>query len=156
MLGVQVYLGLDFSPIRSVAQIPGQALRMAAAAFFRGAEPGSTFERLVRRYTAFYLRYVKQSVACNCLHPVEERMSKWLLMAHDRAGEDTFLLTQEYLAEMIGARRQTVSIVAGTLKRAGLLGYQRGTLQILNRQGLEAASCECYRITKDFYTRIVQ
>jgi CRP-like cAMP-binding protein len=156
MLGLQVYLGLEFSPIRSVAQIPGQALRLPAALLRRGAKPGSALERLVRRYIAFYLRYANQSVACNSLHPVEERMSKWLLMAQDRAGEDTFVLTQEYLAEMIGARRQTVSMIAGTLRGAGLIRYHRGTMQITNRQGLEAASCECYAIIKDFYARIMQ
>jgi hypothetical protein len=155
MLGVQVYLGLDFSPIRSVVQIPGPTLRMPAAPFLRAAKPGSALANLVRRYIGFYLRFVNQSVACNSFHPVEERMSKWLLMAEDWAGEDTFLLTQEYLAEMIGARRQTVSMVAGTLKSAGLIRYQRGTMQVVNRQGLEAASCECYDVLKRVYHRVM-
>jgi CRP-like cAMP-binding protein len=156
MLGLPIYLGLDFSLIRSITQIPGKALRIPAAAFLRAAPPGSRLERWIRRYIAFYLRYASQSVACNALHSVEERMSKWLCMAHDRAETDTFLLTQEYLAEMIGARRQTVSVVAGTLQRSGFIRYQRGTMQILNRDGLEAASCECYAIIEDFYVLIMQ
>ena len=98
-----------------------------------------------------------QSTACNAVHSVEQRLARWLLLAHDRVGRDDFPLTQEFVAMMLGASRPTVTLVAGTLQRAGLITYHRGHLTILDRQQLEAASCECYAATtalfKDVTTR---
>ena len=90
-----------------------------------------------------------QSTACNATHRIEQRLARWLLTAHDRVGKDQFPLTQEFVAMMLGAARPTVTIVAGTLQRAGLITYRRGLISILNREQLEEASCECYRVTAD-------
>ena len=87
-----------------------------------------------------------QSIACNAVHSVEQRLSRWLLMAHDRVGKDQFPLTQEFAAMMLGTSRPTVTVVAGTLQKAGLIKYSRGVVKIVNRGGLEAAACECYEI----------
>src|SRR5437879_11423215 len=91
--------------------------------------------------------FVMQSTACNAVHSVEQRLARWLLHAHDRVGRDAFPLTQEFVAMMLGATRPTVTLVAGTLQRAGLITYRRGHLTILDRERLESASCECYRMT---------
>jgi CRP-like cAMP-binding protein len=123
--------------------------------FLEAMTPDGPLDRLVRRYVVYNLRYANQTIACNVLHPTEERICRWLLMAHDRAGTDEFSLTHEFLAEMLGVRRQTVTVIAGTLQAAGLIRYRRGIVRILDREGLEAASCECYGVLRDLYGRIM-
>nr|WP_249223039.1 helix-turn-helix domain-containing protein [Noviherbaspirillum sp. L7-7A] len=98
---------------------------------------------------------VSQSTACNALHGVEHRLARWLLQSHDRVRQDQFLLTQEYLAAMLGVHRPSVSIAASILQRAGIIEYKRGHIHILNRQGLEEASCECYGIIRNHFERIL-
>jgi CRP-like cAMP-binding protein len=156
MIGLSVAHGLDFSPTKAISQISGEGLRIPVAAFLNAMKPGGTLDRLVRRYTAYSLRYTNQTVACNLLHSVEQRMCRWLLMCRDRVEKDEFMLTHEFLAEMLGVRRQTVTVIAGTLQTAGLITYHRGVIRVLNREGLEAASCECYGVTKAFYDRVMQ
>ncbi len=153
MVGLPLFLGVDFHPFRTVVQAPGEAVQVPAVTFLQAAKAGSTLDRLVRRYTLYRLRCANQTGAGNTLHAVEERTCRWLLMAHDRAGKDAFSLTHEFLAEVLGVRRQTVSIIAGTLQRAGLITYRRGALRVLDREGLEAASCECYAVLKQMYDR---
>jgi CRP-like cAMP-binding protein len=155
MLGLPVFLALDFHPFSCVSQVSGEAVQVPASAFLQAVIPGGTLDRLLRRYTLYRLRCANQTGACHILHSVEERMSRWLLMAHDRAGKDEFLLTHESLSELLGVRRQTVSLIAGTLQKAGLITYRRGVLQLLDREGLESASCECYTVLKQLYDRIV-
>jgi CRP-like cAMP-binding protein len=156
MIGLPVALGLDSNPIRAVSQVAGVGLRIPAPAFLKALKQGGTLDRLVRWYTAYSLRCAHQTCACNLLHSVEERMCRWLLMSHDRVGKNEFSMTHEYLAELLGVHRQTVTVAAGTLQTAGLLTYRRGILRVLNRPGLEAASCECYRVTTTFYDRIMK
>ena len=156
MIGIPVILGLDFSPNTAISQVSGKGLRMPAPSFVRAMEAGRPLDRLLRRFIAFSLRYAYQTVVCNAQHSVEERMCRWLLMTQDRVGEEEFMLTQEFLAEMLAVRRQTVTVFAGTLQTAGFITYRRGTMRITNREGLEAASCECYEITKSFYDRIMK
>jgi CRP-like cAMP-binding protein len=155
MVGLPLLLGVDFHPFSVVAQIPGEAVQVPAAPFVRASKAGGTLDRLLRCYALYRLRRANQTGACNSLHSVEERMSRWLLMAHDRAGKEEFLLTHEFLSELLGVRRQTVSITAGTLQRAGFITYRRGILRMLDREGLEAASCECYEVMKQLYDRIM-
>jgi CRP-like cAMP-binding protein len=126
-----------------------------AAAFLQVAKPGSALDRLMRRYALYRLRCADQTGACNTLHSVEQRLARWLLMAHDRTGRDEFRLTHEFVSGLLGVRRQTVSIVAGTLQRAGLITYRRGVLRVLDREGRAAAGCECYEVLKRLYGRIV-
>jgi len=156
MIGLSVVLGLDFNPVTAISQVSGKGLRMAASAFLRALEPGGAMDRLLRRFVAFSLRYAHQTIICNAQHSVEERMCRWLLMTQDRVGQEKFVLTQEFLAEMLAVRRQTVTVYAGTLQTAGFITYRRGTMRILNRKALEEASCECYEITKSFYDRIMR
>jgi CRP-like cAMP-binding protein len=156
MIGVAAILGLDFSPITATSKVPGESLRLPAPCLLRAAKPGGEFDRLLRRYAAFKLRYVSQTVACNSLHSVEQRMCRWLLMARDRVGKHEFPLTHELLAETLGVRRPTVSLIARALLSAGLLDYRRGIIRIESGKGLEAASCECYELTKKLYNGIMQ
>jgi CRP-like cAMP-binding protein len=155
MVGLPVFLGVDFHPFRAMVQVPGKAVQVPAAMFLQATKPGSTLDRLVRRYTLYRLRCANQTGACNTLHAVEERMARWLLMAHDRAGKDKFSLTHEFLAELLGVRRQTVSLIAATLQQAGFISYRRGVLRVLDREGLESVSCECYEVLKRLYNRIL-
>jgi CRP-like cAMP-binding protein len=155
MVGLPVFLGVDFHPFRAMAQVSGTALQLPANLFKQAVKPNTTLDRLMRRYILYRLRCADQMGACNTLHAVEERMARWLLMSHDRAGQDDFYLTHEFLSELLGVRRQTVSITAGMLQEAGFIAYRRGLLHILDREGLEATSCECYGALKQLYNRIV-
>jgi CRP-like cAMP-binding protein len=156
MVGIPALLGLDFTTAAVTSQVPGESLRIPTPSFVQALKQSGPLDMLLRRYIAFSLRSAYQAVACNALHATEERMSRWLLTTQDRVGKREFALTQEFLAEMLGVRRQTVQVVAGTLQTAGLITYRRGLIQVIDREGLEAASCECYGITKTLYDRIVQ
>jgi len=105
------------------------------------------FAALVTRYANAHIGFVMQSTACNAKHSIEQRLARWLLLAHDRVGMDEFPLTQEFVAMMLGASRPTVTVVAGALQQAKLITYHRGIVRILNRAKLEGVSCECYRVT---------
>ena len=155
MVGFDLTLGLDWSPLTVVAIVPGDALRVPTAAFLEVMKDSDVLENLLRRYAAFCLRFESQIVACNALHSIEQRACRRMLMAHDRVGKDEFALTQELLGEMLGVRRQSVAAIAGTLQAAKIIAYRRGVINILDRRGLEAASCECYKIIKTEYESIV-
>jgi CRP-like cAMP-binding protein len=119
--------------------------RMTVQAFRHEMDRREAFYELLTHYTQALMGAIMQSTACNAVHSVEQRLARWLLMAQDRMGTDEFPLTQEFVAMMLGATRPTVTVVAGTLQRAGLITYHRGHVTILDREQLEAASCECYR-----------
>jgi CRP-like cAMP-binding protein len=155
MIGIPAFLGLDINPNTVISQVSGKGLRMPAPSFLRAMALGGPLDRLLRRFVAFSLRYAYQTVVCNAQHSVLERMCRWLLMTHDRVGKDEFVLTQEFLSEMLAVRRQTVSVFAATLQTAGFITYRRGVMQVINREGLEGASCECYEVTRSYYDLIV-
>ena len=144
IVGLPVFLETGSASIEAFVQIPGQSLRMRADAFLNELRPGSDLRRLADSYTRALLRLVAQSAACNRKHSTEQRCARWLLMSHDRVQSDTFHLTQEFLAEMLGTRRTAVTACAGELRRKGLITYRRGWITVLDRRGLEKASCECY------------
>jgi CRP-like cAMP-binding protein len=121
--------------------------RMTADVFRQEMDECDTFMELVTLYGEAFLGVVMQSTGCNAAHSVEQRLAKWLLLAHDRVEATEFPLTQEFVAMMLGATRQTVTVVAGELQKAGLITYQRGKIRIVDRKGLEAASCECYKVS---------
>jgi CRP-like cAMP-binding protein len=129
-------------------------VRMPAAAFRREMDRRGAFFDVITRFTQAMLASSMQSTACNAVHRIENRLARWLLMAHDRVDGDRFPLTQEFVAMMLGAARPTVTIVAGSLQRAGLITYKRGHVVIVNRKKLEQASCECYRATTMLLDRI--
>jgi len=121
--------------------------RMTSTSFRREMDRRAAFYEVVTRYMHALMGSVMQSTACNAVHSVEERLARWLLMAQDRMASDEFPLTQEFVAMMLGATRPTVTVVAGTLQREGLITYRRGRVKVLNRKKLELASCECYKAT---------
>ena len=146
MVGLPVFLSDEQVAHRAFVQVPGEGARIAADAFRRLIPRCPVLNHLLLRYTLALLHQIGQNAACNRIHLVEERCARWLLMSHDRVQEDSFPLTQEFLAQMLGVRRPTVSIAGGMLARAGVVTYTRGQITILDRAGLEAAACECYRI----------
>jgi CRP-like cAMP-binding protein len=146
LVGSPVFLGSDRSPTKAIAQVPGAALRLEAKVFQKEMRRGGALHGLVQRYTQTMINQISQSIVCNRRHSVEKRMCRWLLMSHDRVGADEFPLTHEFLAQMLGVRRPTVTAVAGTLQKAGPISYHRGNITVLDRKGLEAASCECYQV----------
>ena len=154
MANVNLFLGVDRTKCEAVVQVPGVAARLGGAALQYHTKSGGEMARLLLRYTSAYLGQLSQSVACNRLHPLEERCARWLLMMQDRAGSE-FPITHEFLSNMLGVRRATVTVAAGILQKAGLIRYTRGKMRILNREKLEEASCECYRTVRDMYERMV-
>ena len=141
--------------VRAISQVAGRSLRMEASAFLTLVERSSAFHALVDKYTQALFGQIAQAAACNRLHSSEERLSRWLLMSHDRVNSDQFMITQEFLGQMLGARRSTVSVSAGILQRAGLIRYVRGHVTIVDRAGLEAVSCECYSVIRTELERVV-
>lgn len=138
-----------------VCQIAGQSLRMKASDFKEVVGRMSQLRHLALCSAQAYLAQVSQSVACNRLHTVEMRFARWLLITHDRVQGDAFHLTQEFLAAMLGVHRPSVSLVAGMFQQAGIIRYSRGHMQILNREKLEEAACECYGVVRAKYQRLL-
>lgn len=154
-IGVPLLLGAEHSPLEAFVQIPGDALRIKADVFKREITPGSPSYNLLLRYTQALIDQLGQSAACNRLHSIEERCCRWLLLTQDRVGSDEFPLTHEFLAQMLGVRRASVSIIAAVLQKAGLISYHRGKMMIVDRKGLEAGACECYQVIKAGYDRLL-
>ena len=127
-------------------QVPGRALKITAAAFFKYRNESSHFHDRLNRYLQAYVNFLGQLAGCNRLHTVYERCCRWLLLSQDRVNSDTIELTHEYLAMMLGSRRSGVSIALSTLRRAGYIEYNSGKIKILNRSGLESTTCECYAV----------
>src|SRR5262245_16291449 len=155
MVSVYAMMGLDRCPRQCVCQVEGQSLRVPVQAFVSEMARVPKAELLMKRYAAAALRSAEQSILCNALHPVDERLARWLLLMHDRVGTDEIRVTHEFLAEMLGVRRPTVSIAANGLQQAGLIGYRRGVVRILERAGLEKAACECYAAMRDFSEHVL-
>ena len=149
MAGISVFMGVNTSRNRAVVQGAGTALRMKAAALRQEASHVGSLHRLLHRYSHSLLTQASQSAACNRFHRVNARLARWLLMTHDRLGADEFRVTQEFMSNMLGVRREGVTLAAGILQRDQLISYSRGQVKILNRSDLEAVSCKCYRIIKD-------
>ena len=153
--GISVFLGSGREVGKVFCQVPGEALRMEADALREETRGGSPLNEMLLRYTQALLVLVSQSTACNRLHTAEERLCRWLLMTQDRVGADQFPITQDFMADMLGVRRPTVSLVASTVQRAGLIRYSRGKMKVVDRPGLEAASCECYAKVKEEFNRLL-
>jgi CRP-like cAMP-binding protein len=153
VVGLRIFLGSGRSGNeRAVGQVRGTALRMGADSFRELlADSQGKLAELMFAYTEALMGQMAQSVVCNAVHTVEERCARWMLQVHDRVRGDDFGLTQEFLAEMLAVRRPSVTVAAGVLHKAGLISYHRGFVNILDRQGLEHASCECYANVKAVY-----
>jgi CRP-like cAMP-binding protein len=148
---------VDGNPALSATLVQGATdicYRMSQEAFRLEMDRRGAFYALLTHYAQALVGVIMQSTACNAVHTVEQRLARWLLMAYDRMGTDEFPLTQEFVAMMLGANRPTVTVVAGTLQKAGLITYHRGRVTILDREKLESASCECYRVATDLLQNV--
>jgi CRP-like cAMP-binding protein len=156
IVGVPVFLGGHGMSARDLyqVQVPGQARTMDSETFLK-ASRREPLRGLVERYAQALFTQVSQQVACNALHSVTERCSRWMLLTADRVGQNEFPLTQEFLAQMLGVRRASVTVAAGTLQHAGFIRYSRGRVTIVDREGLEDAACECYRIIRTEFDRLL-
>lgn len=154
-VGLPVFLGTDRTAFKAFCQIPGAAFRLPATRFREEVGQGGALHSLLLRYTLAVLTQIAQSAACNRLHSMEQRCARWLLLCHDRMRSDEFLLTHEFLSEMLGVRRASVTVAAGHLQDAGLIRYNRGRVAIVDRPGLETAACECYQIIQTEFERLI-
>jgi|SRR5690349_13423206 CRP-like cAMP-binding protein len=151
MVGIGVALGVPIPGNRVLAQVAGRAIRFEVEAFRRALPQRPQLYHILLRYSHALLQQIAQCAACNRAHTVDERCARWLLMSHDRAGESSFILTQDFLAQMLGVHRTTVSTAAGILQKAGMITYVRGRMTILDREALESAACECYQLILEQY-----
>jgi len=157
MCGTSAVLNGDPSPSAAMVQCEtDRCYRMPADAFREEIDRRNSFHHLMTRYAQALTGVIMLSTACNAVHSVEQRLARWLLMAHDRVGKNEFPLTQEFVAMMLGAGRPTVTVVASTLQKAGLITYHRGHLTIVDRKRLEAASCECYRTATELLKKVIR
>ena len=148
VIGASAGLGAHSTFARAIVQLPGMAARLSAAQFHAAANQSQAVRDLIVRYNDMLLAQVQQSVACNALHTLEARLCRWLLQTRDCMDGDVILLTQEFLGQMLGVRRTTVTIAARLLQSAGLIRYRRGHIQILDRAALEDITCECYAVVR--------
>jgi CRP-like cAMP-binding protein len=157
LVGVTVAWGAETVNPREFAtvQVPGTVVTMDRVAFREELRRQGPLASLVERYTQAFFTQVSQQVACNGLHSVEQRCARWLLMTKDRVGTDEFPMTHEFLAQMLGVRRATVTVTAGILQKAGFVEFTRGRVAIVDREGLEQATCECYAVTREIYDRLL-
>ena len=156
LFGIELLVGGKQWTETTLCQVEGDAMRMTATAFHQATAGDTGLRRICQRYLMAYLSLVSQSVACNRLHNIEERFARWVLMTHDRVDGDNFFLTQEFIADMLGVHRPSVSLVAGAYQQAGYIKYSRGAMTILDREGLEAASCECYAAAGEQFRQLLQ
>jgi CRP-like cAMP-binding protein len=154
MVCVATFLGANSSPHQGIVQGQGAATRIKAGVLRDEFRRGGRLQDLLLGYTQAHLVQIAQTAVCNRLHTLEARLSRWLLMVHDRVDGDTFLLTQDVISMMLGAQRTGVSDAAGSLQKKGVIGYSRGRIAVLDRRGLEEASCECYWIVKEEVDRL--
>ncbi len=154
-LGLMAAVAPRQSLSRAIVQAPGSALRIASGPLHDAWSRSAALRTLVDRHNEALFGHAIQSVACNALHAVEARFCRWLLSCHDRLDSNTVSLTQEFLADMLGVQRTTVTAVAGSLQTKGLIRYRRGVVDILDRAGLEAMTCECYGAVRRGYERLL-
>jgi CRP-like cAMP-binding protein len=155
MVGIALFMGGDTMPNCAVVQLGGRAIRMKAKTLQSEFLRGGPLQRLLLRYTQALITQISQTAVCNRLHSVEQRLSRWLLLCHDRAGSNELPMTQEFISNMLGGRRQSVTVAAGRLQDAGLIHYSRGHITIVDRTGLENCVCECYQVVKTESDRLL-
>ncbi len=154
VVGLPMLLGAKTMPGETYIQIAGSGFRIEAARLKDEFERPSELRRYLHKYLLANFVQSAQNAACNRVHPIAERLARWLLTCHDRVGTDRMPLTHEFLAAMLGTPRTTVTLAAGSLHQAGLIDYSRGHVTIKNRPGLEGAACECYRVVRDEFDRL--
>jgi CRP-like cAMP-binding protein len=155
VVGLPLVFGDHQAPTSVYVQVPGAGLRMKATLFKKELARSASMRSVMLRYAHAFFNQVAQSAACNHFHSLEQRCCRWLLMTHDRMQSDEFLLTQEFLAMMLGVQRTGVTAAAGVLQQAGLIRYKRGNVTIIDRRGLIRRSCECYGVSKKEFDRLL-
>ena len=154
VVGIPIVLGVDHGPHEVITQVAGSGWRMSAHRFKHLLPESPGLRGVLQRYALTFMNQAARSSACNRMHDVNQRLARWLLLVHDRVLNDEFGLTQEYLSEMLGVRRPSVSLAAQTLQHAGLINYRWGRITVLDRLGLEDAACEDYRQTVEEYENV--
>jgi CRP-like cAMP-binding protein len=149
VIGIPAVLGVNKAPYQIEVQIPGQAMKVRTDILINEFSRGGLLHDMILRYIHSLISQISQSAACNRFHTIEQRLCRWLLISHDRVKSDTLHLTHEVLSHMLGATRANVTTAAANLRRTGLIDYSRGSIQIADRQGLEVAACECYRLVTE-------
>jgi CRP-like cAMP-binding protein len=155
VVGIALFMGGNTMPNRAVVQSAGGAIRMKAKELQDEFAQGGQLQRLLLRYTQALITQISQTAVCNRLHSVEQQLCRWLLLSHDRVKADELIMTQELIADMLGVRREGVTVAAGRLQDLGAINYVRGHIKILDRKKLEATVCECYRVVKDEFDRLL-
>ena len=155
VVGIALFMGGGTMPNRAVVQNAGGAIRMKAKVLQDEFARGGRFQHLLLRYTQALITQISQTAVCNRLHSVEQQLCRWLLLSHDRVKADELIMTQELIADMLGVRREGVTVAAGHLQDAGAISYVRGHITILDRQKLEETVCECYQVVKDEFQRLL-
>lgn len=148
MVGLPVLLGSPTSPIEALVQTDIAVFRMSANAFSQAMITHPAMVLPLLRYVDAFLFQVSQTAVCNGHHQIEQRLARWILMTQDRVDTSRFVMTQQFLSYMLGVQRPSVTLAVGTLQKAGLIRHQRGEMEVLNRPGLEAVSCECYEVVR--------
>ncbi len=155
VVGISLFMGGGTTPNQGIVHIAGEALRMPAKALLDEFSRGGAVQLLLLRYAQALITQISQTAVCNRLHSVEQRLCRWLLLMHDRVNSDELLMTQELIASILGSRREGVTTAAGRLQDARLIRYSRGHIMILDRPHLESQVCECYRVVKDEFDRLL-
>jgi CRP-like cAMP-binding protein len=155
VVGIALFMGGGTMPNRAVVQCAGAAIRMKAKVLQDEFALGGNFQHLLLRYTQALITQISQTAVCNRLHSVEQQLCRWLLLSHDRVKADELIMTQELIADMLGVRSEGVTVAAGHLQDAGTISYVRGHIKILDRPKLEETVCECYRVVKDEFDRLL-
>jgi CRP-like cAMP-binding protein len=155
LVGIALFMGGETTPNRAVVQSAGEAVRMKAKVMQDEFKRGGEFQRLLLRYTQALITQMSQTAVCNRHHTVEQQLCRWLLLSRDRLETDALVMTQELIANMLGVRREGVTVAARRLQEQELISYVRGRIRILDRRGLEEAVCECYMVVRDEYERLL-
>ncbi len=155
VVGIALFMGGGTMPNRAVVQSAGGALRLNAKVLQDQFALGGAFQYRLLRYTQALITQISQTAVCNRLHTVEQQLCRWLLLSHDRVPADELIMTQELIADMLGVRREGVTVAAGRLQDIGAIRYVRGHIKILDRVILETTACECYRVVKDEFDRLL-
>jgi CRP-like cAMP-binding protein len=155
VVGIALFMGGDTTPNRAIVQVAGEAFRLRAPTLRAEFLRAGAVQLALLRYTQALITQISQTAVCNRLHAIEQRLCRWLLLTRDRVPSDAIQMTQEFIAHMLGVRREGVTLAARDLQEAGLIRYVRGHITILDRPGLEATACECYRVVKAEFTRLL-
>jgi len=155
VVGIALFMGGGTMPNRAVVQSAGDAIRMKAKTLQDEFALGGKFQHLLLRYTQALITQISQTAVCNRLHSVEQQLCRWLLLSHDRVKADELIMTQELIADMLGVRREGVTVAAGRLQDSGAISYVRGHIKILDRPRLEETVCECYGVVRDEFARLL-